>query len=313
VIERPDAILDNLSGLDVKVVLADIRKAGSIDSALDGCDVLFHVAANPRLWARDKHEFWRTNAEGTRNVIASAHSRSVPRVVYTSTESIIGPSVDGSPSNEETPARKEDMIGRYCLSKFAAEQIALQAANNGMDIVVVNPTVPIGAGDVNRGPISYLIVEFLRGRILAYMNCALNVVDVASVAEGHILAWKKGQRGKRYFLGDQDISVLQLLQMVSDIAGGSPPRVRIPYPVGLAFAYASEFLSNHVTGREPCATVTGVKLTRRMSRLDCSLARRELGFEAGDLRQALTNAIVWYAARGWVPVKESRLTIRATD
>ena len=304
VVERPGANLDNLAGLNVRLVTADIRIPDAILSSLRNCDVLFHAAGNPQLWSRDPHEFTRVNKQGTELVLASAELARVPRVVFTSTESIIGRAAGGQPSNEDTPATAADMVGSYCLSKFHAEQSALAAARRGgLDVVVVNPTIPVGPGDVNQTPPTRLILRFLNGRTPAYMDCALNVIDVRSVAWGHILAWRHGLSGRRYILGDQNVSVLQLLEMVGDICGVTPPRFRIPYRAGLAIAYASEILAEYVTGRDPAACLTGVRLTRRMAHLDCSRATRELGFEPSPVQQALREAVDWYRQMGWIRQK----------
>mgnify|MGYP001017149515 CR=1 FL=1 len=300
VVERPGANLDNLAGLHVPVFTADISIPGSVRPAMARCDVLFHLAANPHLWARDRAEFRRINTEGTRNVLASARDARIPRVVYTSTESIIGPSQNGEASHEDTPARARDMVGKYCLSKFLAEQIAFEAAAAGQDVVVVNPSIPIGPGDVNRSPATRLVVDFLNGRVPAYMDCSLNLIDVRDVAQGHILAFRKGVSGRRYFLGHENLNVVRLLELAGEVCGRPAPRIKVPYAAGLMVAYVSEFIADYITGTEPSATVTGVKLTRRMARLDCSRARRELGFEPGDIRNAIIDAVAWYQQIGWV-------------
>ena len=306
VIERPGAPLDNLASLDVQVITADIGVPGSLVRAIDGCDVLFHLAANPRLWARDRNEFQRTNYGGTKHVLEAAAKAAVPRVVYTSTESIIGPSKNGDPCNEETPARAEDMVGKYCLSKFLAEEAAREAALAGSNIVIVNPTIPVGPGDINRSPGSRLVIDFLNGRLPAIMDCALNIVDVRDIARGHILAWRRGVSGRRYILGHENVMLSRLLQVVGDLCGKQSPRVSIPYGAGLAVAYASEFIADYITGREPAATVTGVRLTRRMNHLDCSRAVRELGFEPGDVRIAIADAVNWFYSRGWIRTPAAR-------
>lgn len=301
VIERRDACLSNLRDLNVELCTADITCAASMLSALRDCDVLFHVAGDPKLWARCRDHFHRVNTEGTQSVLSAASAARVPRVVYTSTESILGSSPEGDASDEDTPARAEDMVGAYCLSKFDAERAAFDAAARGLDVVIVNPTIPVGPGDVNRTPPTRMIIDFLNGRTPAYMSCSLNVVDVRAIALGHILAWRKGVRGRRYILGGDNLSVLQLLQMAGAIYGRKPPPLRVPYSAGLTIAYISEFVSNHITGREPAASVTGVKLTRRMVHLDCSRAVRELGFQPGTVQTALAEAISWYQDRGWIP------------
>lgn len=309
VVEKPGAKLDNLSSLPIRIAHADIAIPDAVRPVMERCDVLFHLAANPRLWVRDRREFRRTNTEGTRNVLASARDAGVPRVVYTSTESIIGPSRDGTPCNEDTPACAGDMVGKYCLSKFLAEQVAFEAASRGQDVVIVNPTIPIGPGDINRSPGTRLLLDFLRGRIPAYMNCSLNLVDVRDVARGHILAWRKGVPGRRYILGHENIDVVRLLEMAGEIYGRPAPGIQVPYAAGLAFAYFSEFVADYITGREPSATVTGVRLTRHMTSLDCSRAVRELGFQPAGIRGALSEAVLWYQELGWIPGRTPRTAV----
>lgn len=201
VIERREACLSNLRDLKVDLCTADITCAASMRSALRDCDVLFHVAGDPKLRARCKDHFHRVNTEGTQNVLSAASAAGVPRVVYTSTESILGNSRSGGASDEDTPAYAEEMVAAYCLSKFNAERAAFNAAARGMDVVIVNPTIPVGPGDVNRTPPTRMIIDFLNGHTLAYISCSLNVVDVRAIALGHILAWRKGVRGRRYILG----------------------------------------------------------------------------------------------------------------
>jgi dihydroflavonol-4-reductase len=307
VVERPGANLDNVAGLNVSVLTADVSIPGAVRPAMDNCDVLFHLAANPHLWTRNRADFRRINTEGTRNVLASARDARIPRVVHTSTESIIGPSRNGQPCNEDTPARARDMVGKYCVSKFLAEQAALEAAAGGQDVVIVNPTIPVGPGDINRSPATRLVVDFLNGRVPACMECSLNLVDVRDVARGHILAFRKGVPGRRYILGHENVGVMRLLEIAGEICGRPAPAMQVPYAAGLIVAYLSEFVADYITGREPAATVTGVKLTRRMARLDCSRAHRELGFQPGDVRDAIADAVAWYQQRGWI----QRLAARA--
>lgn len=300
VVERPGACLDNLAGLAVTLATADIRTPGSVRPALDGCDVLFHLAANPRLWERDRNEFRRVNTDGTRNVLASAEDARVPRVVYTSTESIIGPARDGRICDEDTVSRAEDMVGPYCLSKFLAEQEALAAAARGLDVVIVNPTVPVGPGDVNASPPTAMILDFLRGRIPAYIDCHINLIDVRDVAAGHLLAWQRGARGRRYILGHENLSVRRIFELAGELVGRPAPRIRIPRWFALPIAYISEFVADHVTHRAPRATVTGVKLARHFMHFDASRAVRELGLPQTPVRQALADAVAWYRDKGWL-------------
>ncbi len=300
VVERPGARLDNLDGLPVRLHEADIRNPDSVRPALEGCDVLFHLAANPRLWALDRDEFRLTNTEGTRNVLAAAERTGVPRVVYTSTESIIGPSKDGSVCNEDTVSLAEEMVGPYCLSKFLAERAAVEAAERGLDVVIVNPTVPVGPGDVNASPPTAMLLDFLHGRIPAYIECRINLVDVRDAAEGHLLAWRKGVRGRRYILGGENVSVRRIFEIAGEVAGRRPPRIKLPIWFALPVAYISEFVADHVTHRAPRATVTGVRLARHFMHFDASRAVRELGFRPSPIGPAIADAIAWYRQKGWI-------------
>lgn len=300
VVDLPNARLDNLTGLAVRHHPADIRIPGSVRAALDGCDVLFHLAATPRLWEPDRNEYRRVNTEGTRNVLAAAAEAHVPRVVYTSTESIIGPSKDGAVCNEDTVSREEEMVGPYCLSKFLAERAAVEAAERGLDVVIVNPTVPVGPGDINQSPPAKMILEFLHGKIPAYIDCHINIVDVRDAAEGHLLAWKKGARGRRYILAGENVSVRRIFEMVGEIVGRKPPRIRLPLWFALGAAYVSEFIADHVTHRPPRANVTGVKLAKHFMHFDASRAVHELGYRPSPVRQALADAVAWYREQGWI-------------
>lgn len=301
VVDLPGARLDNLAGLSVRHHPADIRIPESVRPALEGCDVLFHLAATPRLWERDREEYRRVNTEGTRNVLASAEAARVPRVIHTSTESIIGPSRDGAVCNEDTVSREEDMVGPYCRSKYLAERAAIEAAERGLDVVIVNPTVPVGPGDINQSPPAKMILDFLLGRIPAYIDCHINIVDVRDAAEGHLLAWKKGVRGRRYILAGENVSVRRIFEIVGEMVGRKPPRIRLPLWFALGAAYVSEFIADHVTHRPPRANVTGVKLAKHFMHFDASRAVQELGYRQTPVRKALADAVAWYREMKWIP------------
>lgn len=298
VVEKPGANLENLEGLAAEVVLVDLREEGAIRPHLHAGDTLFHVAGTPHLWTRDREEFHRTNVLATRHALAAAKDAGVGRVVYTSTESILGSARNGHPWNEETRATIDDMPGPYCRSKFEAEQEALGWASRGLPVVVVNPTLPVGPGDVNLTPPTRMIADFLEGKIPAYIDATLNLIDVRDVARGHILAAERGTPGQRYVLAGENLPVLRIFEMLGEITGIAPPSFSIPHTIALVVAYLSESWADHVTGSPPRATVTGVRLARRFGGFDGAKAIRELGLAPRPVRQALEAEVDWLRSRG---------------
>ncbi len=244
----------NLQSLEIETVAGDLNDRSSLDHAVAGCEALFHVAADYRLGASRPEELYRTNVEGTRNVLNAARSAGVGRVVYTSSVATIGIPADGSPGREETPVALADMIGHYKRSKFLAEQVACDAARAGASVVIVNPSTPIGPGDVKPTPTGQMVLDAAAGRMPAYLDTGLNIVHVDDVAAGHLLAFHRGRDGERYILGGDDMTLREILVEIARIAGRSPPRIRLPNAAVLPIAYAAEAMAR-LTGRTTRVTV----------------------------------------------------------
>ena len=286
----------------VDVIRGSILDQERLNQALRGVDRVFHLAANPRLWARDKREFESVNFVGTKMVLAAAERAGISRVVYTSTESILGWSrrLGSTPTTETMTSSLFDVPGPYCRSKLLAEQEALRAAERGLPVVIVNPTLPVGPGDRGLTPPTALLLLLLNGQAPAYLDCSLNFVDVRDVALGHLLAADKGRVGERYILGNENLRLSQLLELLHELTGLSMPWIRLPYAVALTFAAVSEFLADHITRRPPRAPLTGVRLVRRPLDFDSSKARIELGLPRTPLHISLADTIRWFGDQGYL-------------
>lgn len=272
----------------------------TVARAMTGVRRVWHLAANPDLWAPRKASFMDVNLTGTRNVLAAAAAAGVERLVHTSTESILkGRSGgDGRPRDETVEMSGADMPGPYCRSKFLAEQAALAAARDGLPVIVVNPTLPVGPGDRRLTPPTRMLLRFLNGAGPAYMDFSFNMIDVRDVARGHILAMERGVPGERYILGNENLRCSELLALLHDITGLSMPGLRVPGAVALVWAAVSELVADHITHRPPAAPLTGVRLARTPMIFDCSRAVRELGLPQTPLRRALVDAIAWFDETG---------------
>ena len=300
ILARPSSDLRALEGVAVERVEGDLRDPASLARAVRGAQLVFHVAADYRLWAREPQEIYRSNVEGTRSLLSAARHAGVERIVYTSTVATLAvPSADGSLPNEETHATLDQMIGHYKRSKFLAEQEAMKAAAAGLPVVMVNPTAPIGPGDWKPTPTGRIILDFLKGRMPAYVDTGLNVVAVEDVAAGHLLAAEKGRVGERYILGGVNRTLKQILDALSKIAGRPAPRVKMPHAVALAAGYADQWFSR-LAGREPQIPVEGVKMSRHRMFVESDKAERELGYHAGSVDAALERAVRWYQENGYL-------------
>jgi dihydroflavonol-4-reductase len=282
----------NLQGLQIETVAGDLNDRSSLDHAVAGCEALFHVAADYRLGARRPEELYRTNVEGTRNVLNAARSAGVGRIVYTSSVATIGIPADGSPGCEETPVALADMIGHYKRSKFLAEQVARDAALAGASVVIVNPSTPIGPGDVKPTPTGQMVLDAAAGRMPAYLDTGLNVVHVDDVAAGHLLAFHRGRDGERYILGGDDMTLREILVEIARIAGRSPPRIRLPNAAVLPLAYAAEAMA-WLTGRTTRITVEAVRMARKRMFFSSDKAVRELGYRWRARTKAFEDAVLW--------------------
>jgi dihydroflavonol-4-reductase len=298
VLVRPDADLSGLDGLNFDLVEGDILTAESLDKAAAGCRRIYHAAALYRLWLRNPSLIYRTNVEGTRNVIEAGLKAGVERIVYTSSAATVG-LVKGGSGNEDTPVTLHDMVGHYKRSKFLAEEVANAYAAQGAPLVIVNPTYPVGEGDVKPTPTGQMIVDFIKGKMPAYLDTGLNVVDVDDVAEGHILAAEKGQNGRRYILGNANMTLKEILYLLADITGLPKPYCRLPFYPILGLAYLDSGISMLIPGREPRVPPDGVKMARQPMFFDASRAFKELGLPQTSPRVALEKAVNWFINHGY--------------
>jgi dihydroflavonol-4-reductase len=287
----------NLQPLPVELVEGDLADCGSLARAAADCEALFHVAADYRLGAREPGDLYRTNVDGTRNILNAARQAGVPRVVYTSSVATIGIPVDGSPGREETPVALTDMIGHYKRSKYLAEEVAREAVGEGTAVVIVNPSTPIGPGDVKPTPTGQMVLDAASGRMPAYVDTGLNIVHVDDVAAGHLLAFHHGRVGERYILGGQDMTLREILIEIAQLVGRKPPRIRLPSGVVLPIAYAAEFVSR-LTGGTTRVTVEGVRMARKRMFFSSEKAARELGYQWRAPPKAFEDAVIWLREQG---------------
>ena len=286
-----------VDGLDVETVTGDLRDASSLTRAIGGCQGVFHVAADYRLWARRPEDLYESNVDGTRNLLAAARGAGVERTVYTSTVGCIGVA-DGNGGDEQSPVTLLDMAGHYKRSKFLAEQATLEAARDGAPVVIVNPTAPVGSHDVKPTPTGQTILDFLRGRMPAYIDTGLNLVDVEDTAEGHLLAYEKGRPGERYILGCENLTLAQIFQRLEAVSGRPAPQVRLPYALAFAAAAVSTGFAT-LTGREARVPLEGVRMARKRMWVTHAKAERELGFRPNPVDGALRRAVEWFRNNGY--------------
>lgn len=287
----------SVPGLAVDLIEGDLRDARSVQRAILGCGAVFHVAADYRLWARDRDEIFETNVRGTSQLLELASIEGVDRLVYTSTVGCIGIPGEGF-GTEDTPVDPNQMAGVYKESKYLAEQSVLRLAEQGFPAVIVNPTAPVGERDAKPTPTGRIVLDFLRGRMPAYIETGLNVVDVEDVARGHLLAFEHGVPGERYILGSENLTMREILEILAEESGLTAPSLKLPYSVAMAFAVLDTALAT-VTGKEPRAPVDAVKMARKKMFVSCAKAERELGFRAAPARQGLAKAIRWFRANGY--------------
>lgn len=299
VLARAGSDTRNLEGLSVTRVTGDLTDPASLDRAVKGCEALFHVAADYRLWVPDAATMYRTNVDGTRAIIEAAARAGVKRIVYTSSVATLGTRADRSPADETTPSTIDDMIGPYKRSKFLAEEAVRALAAAGAPVVIVNPSTPIGPGDVKPTPTGSFIVDALAGRMPAYVDTGLNVVHVDDVAAGHLLAYDRGAVGRRYVLGGTDMTLREILEVCTRLAGRTSSPVRLPHGAVLPVAYVAEAWAR-VTRGTPRVTVDGVRLSRKHMYFSSARAVQELGYHARGPDEALHDAAQWFRTHGYV-------------
>ena len=297
---RATSNLKNLEGLKAETATGDLRDPTSLEKAMAGCDTVFHVAADYRLWLRDPGEMYRSNVEGTRAILEAARKNGVQRVVYTSSVATVGFTDNGHPADEDSPVALADMIGHYKRSKFMAEQVALEAGRSGMHVVTVNPTTPIGEQDVKPTPTGRIVLDFLKRKFPAYVETGLNLVDVRECARGHVAALEKGRSGQRYILGGEDLTLKQILDRLGEITGLPSPKIKLPYFFAFATGVIDEAISGRLLNREPRATVDTVRMGRKKMFASSAKAERELGWKIVPVEGALRRAVEWFRSNGYV-------------
>jgi dihydroflavonol-4-reductase len=290
----------NIERLKADRVVGDLRDPASLERAMAGCDVVFHVAADYRLWVRDPDEMYRSNVEGTRAVLEAARKNGARRVVYTSSVATMGFTSNGHPADEGSPVSLEQMIGPYKRSKFMAEQLVLEAGNKGVNAVVVNPTTPVGEQDIKPTPTGRIVVDFLKKKFPAYVDTGLNLVDVSECARGHVAALEKGRSGERYILGGENLTLKQILDMLAAITGLPSPKVKVPYVMALATGVVDEMVTGHIFRKEPRATIDAVRMGRKKMFVSSAKAERELGWRTVPVDGALRRAVEWFRENGYV-------------
>jgi dihydroflavonol-4-reductase len=297
---RATSRTDNIADLPAEVTVGDLRKPESLKAAMSGCDFVFHVAADYRLWVRNPEEMYQANVEGTRAIIQAAQESGVRRVIYCSSVATMGFKQTGEIVNEETPVTLANMVGHYKRSKFMAEQIALEAGRKGANVVVVNPTTPIGEFDIKPTPTGRIVVDFLKKNFPAYVDTGLNLADVKEVARGHVLAMEKARPGERYILGGENLTLKQILDKLAEITGLPSPTMKVPHGVAMGFAAFDQFFTGIVLGKEPRATLEAVKMGRKKMFASSAKAERELGYQVLPVEEALRRAVAWFQTHGYV-------------
>jgi dihydroflavonol-4-reductase len=297
VLARAGSDRSNVRELAVQVVEGDLADLASLERALEGCAALFHVAADYRLGARDPKPLYRTNVDGTRKILNAARSAAVGRVVYTSSVATVGIPPDGAPGTEDTPVALSDMIGHYKRSKFLAEEVVREAARAGLSVVIVNPSTPVGPGDIKPTPTGQLVLDAAAGRMPAYVDTGLNIVHVDDVAAGHLLAYERGKSGERYILGGQDMTLREILGVIAALVGRTPPTVRLPYAAILPLAYVAEAFAR-ISGRSGRLTLEGLRMSRKRMYFSSAKATRELGYQSRPPQAAFEDAVHWFRERG---------------
>jgi dihydroflavonol-4-reductase len=298
---RKTSSLAAIKSIPAQIVVGDLGQPESLRSAIRGCDVLVHVAADYRLWVRDPKLMYAVNVEGTRDLLRIAREEGIAKVVYTSSVATMGFKADGTIVNEDTPITLAEMIGHYKRSKFLGEQEAIRAAKAGQHVMILNPTTPIGPGDAKPTPTGGIIVDFLNRKFPAYVDTGLNLVDVTEVARMHVVALERGTPGERYILGGENLTLKQILDRMSAITGLPSPTMKVPNAVAMIFAFFDETITGKLRGKQPRATVEAVRMGKKMMFASSAKAECELGFQVLPVYPALRAAIEWFIAHGYAP------------
>ncbi|MCL5283408.1 MAG: NAD-dependent epimerase/dehydratase family protein [Armatimonadetes bacterium] len=302
---RSSSPVAHLVSMGCSITKGNLLDIESLNRAMDGCDQIYHIAADYRLWSRDTSELYRNNVDGTRNVMAAAQKVGAERVVYTSTVGTLGIPKGGAPGNERTPVTLDDMVGHYKRSKFMAEEAVRDFAAQGLPVVIVNPSTPVGEEDVKPTPTGKVIVDFLNGRIPAFLDTGLNLVDVHDAANGHLLAAKKGAVGERYILGGRNMTLQDILTALAEVSGRKPPHLRIPYGMALGAAAVDHLLWSVLLKREPHISLESVRMAAKKMYFDSERAMTELGYTISPIKPALQRAVEWYRQNGYEKIRSN--------
>lgn len=298
---RKTSRTEHLNGLHAELVTGDLLQPENLRSACSGCEALVHVAADYRLWVPEPQAMYATNVEGTRTLLRLARETGMRRVVYTSSVATMGFRSDGAVVDEDTPVSIENMVGDYKRSKFLAEQEAIAAARLGQEVMILNPTTPIGANDAKPTPTGRIVVDFLNRKFPAYVDTGLNLVDVQAVAAMHVAALERGTPGERYILGGENLTLKQILDRMAAMTGLPSPTMQVPHSVAMTFAFFDEWITGRMLGREPRATVEAVRMGKKKMFASSAKAERELGYSVLPVDSALRAAIDWFRAHGYAP------------
>lgn len=301
ILVRVTSNLSNLEGVNAETVVGDLLQPEALRSSIRDCDALMHVAADYRLWVRDPKAMYKANVDGTRELLRLAREEGVRRCVYTSSVATMGFRSDGTIVDENTPVSMADMIGHYKRSKFMAEQAAIEAAQGGQQVMILNPTTPIGSQDVKPTPTGRIVVDFLNRKFPAYVDTGLNLVDVSEVTRAHCAALQMGRSGERYILGGENLTLKQILDKMSAITGLPSPTMKVPHAVAMTFAFFDETVTGRILGREPRATVEAVRMGKKKMFASSAKAERELGFRVAPVYEALRSSIEWFRTHGYAP------------
>ncbi|MBT3360146.1 MAG: NAD-dependent epimerase/dehydratase family protein [Rhodospirillales bacterium] len=298
---RPDSDRRNLDGFDVEPAIGDLNDPSSLTGVCAGCEALFHVAADYRLWTRDGAKMIDTNVGAVRNIMEAAMAADVSRIVYTSSVATLGIPTNGVPGDEETPVSFDDMIGFYKQSKFRAEQeVRKFISEHKLPVVIVNPSTPIGPRDIKPTPTGQMVVRAAAGKMPAFVDTGLNIVHVDDVADGHLLAFEKGKIGERYVLGGEDMNLRDILGAITKIAGIAAPKFRLPHGAVLPIAYLAQAWAYVTDGKEPFATVDGIRMAKKHMFFSSEKAKRDLGYQSRPAQDAFADAVDWFRANGYL-------------
>lgn len=300
VLIRPGSDQRNITGLPVDVVIGDLDDRQRLTEQVEGCDAVFHVAAHYSLWAKDSEPIYRANVTGTENLLAAARRARIKRFIHTSSVAAIGVPAPNTLGTEETQTQLAALVSDYKKSKFLAEQAALKAIRDGLDVIIVNPSTPVGPADVKPTPTGEIILRFLQDRMPAYVHTGLNLIDVEDVTRGHILAWLKGRTGERYILGNRNLTLKEMLEMLAAITGKPAPRIAVPHLIPLAVAYFDEMILARYFGKTPQVSFYSVQMSQKPMYYDSSKAVRELGLPQSPVEKALEKAVRWFEEHNYV-------------